>query len=121
MIKLYSPRTEGEAALLKSVLDAARIPYFVHNDYFASLRIGPQIDLLNMKTFMVPDDSRERAQDLILDYLETITANPKPLLLRDKVRVVLEFLIFHWFVPGRMRAPKHWDQLDEDGGRTTTG
>lgn len=53
MVDLYSPRTEGESALLKSVMDYSGIPYYVRNDFFASLRVGPHIDLLNVKTFRI--------------------------------------------------------------------
>jgi hypothetical protein len=113
VIRLYSPRSEGETALLKSILTAAAIPHFVHNDFFGSLRVGPQIDLLNMKTIMVPEESREQAQELILDYLQATLPAPKPTLLRDKVRNVIEFLLFGWFIPGRIPCRKAYNQMIE--------
>ncbi|NOX98018.1 MAG: DUF2007 domain-containing protein [Nitrospirae bacterium] len=34
MINLYSPKNEVELAIIKSILEGANIPYFVHNDHF---------------------------------------------------------------------------------------
>ena len=42
MIKLYSPDTESELAVLKSLFDAEGIHYFVLNDHFGTLRVGPK-------------------------------------------------------------------------------
>ncbi len=112
MFDLYSPRTEGESALLKSIMDYSGIPYYVRNDFFASLRVGPHIDLLNVKTIMVPEECREQAQEFILNYLSTTVPDPFPLLLRDRLRVVLEFFLFGWFVPGKMPGRKYREILE---------
>ena len=53
MIKLYSPRDLAELTLIESILEGENIPYFIHNDHFGSLEVGPQIDMLNMNTLMV--------------------------------------------------------------------
>jgi hypothetical protein len=50
MIKLFSPDTEIDLAILKSLLEAEKIHYYVKNDHFGSLRPGPQIYLFNDKT-----------------------------------------------------------------------
>ena len=93
-------------------MDYSKIPYYVRNDFFASLRIGPHIDLLNAKTFMVPEESREQAQEFILNYLSATMPDPFPLLLRDRLRVVLEFFLFGWFVPGKMPGRKYREILE---------
>ena len=56
MIKLYSPQTEVDLALIRSILESEGIYFFVHNDHFGSLRIGPSIPLYNEKTFMVNEN-----------------------------------------------------------------
>jgi len=117
VIKLYSPRNEGEAALVESILSAAGIPFFVHNEFFGAMRVGPQIDLLNMKTFMVSEESGQEAQELIADYLQTTRPAPRPTLLRDRIRVVIELLLFGWFIPGRMPCRRAYDQLSDDETR----
>jgi hypothetical protein len=45
MKKVYSPQNEVDLSLIRSFLDGAGIRYFVHNDHFGSLRIGPVIEL----------------------------------------------------------------------------
>jgi hypothetical protein len=54
MKKLYKPENEMELCLIKSIFESEGIRYFVLNDYFGSLYIGPQIDLYNARIFMVP-------------------------------------------------------------------
>lgn len=56
MKKFYTPDSEAELAVIKSVLDAEKINYFVHNDNFGSLEVGLRIDLYNVKTIWVRDD-----------------------------------------------------------------
>ena len=50
MIKVYSPNDELEFSMIRGVFDTEGISYFGHNDNFGSMRVGPQIDLLNKKT-----------------------------------------------------------------------
>jgi hypothetical protein len=53
MINLYSPNNEMELAMIKSILDAEDINYFVRNDNFGSMEVGPQIPLLNKKMILL--------------------------------------------------------------------
>src|SRR3989304_4440236 len=100
MLELYSPNNEVELALLKSILDAEGINYFVRNDKFGSLEIGPKIELLNKKMIMVQDDQYEKAKELLKDYLEN--AGEKSMSVEmicpidDYGRIVSEFLLFGW-------------------------
>ncbi len=50
MIKLYSPLSEVDLALIRGILEGDNISFYVHNDHFGSLRIGPAIKLYNAKT-----------------------------------------------------------------------
>ena len=45
MKKLYSPKNDAELAVIRSILDGEGIQYFVHNDHFGTLQVGPPIDL----------------------------------------------------------------------------
>jgi len=117
MIKLYSPENEVQLAILKSLFEAEGILIFVHNDNFGSMRTGMQIELLNQKTIMVNEQDYESAQAVIQNYLgniteteqeqETTTASYSFL---DKVRMVIEGLIFGWVMPGR-----RWREEKEEG------
>jgi len=108
MIELYSPQNEPELALLRSILDAEGIEYFVANDMFGSMEVGLSIRLFNKKTIMVRDDQFERAKELLSDYMENTREKDKVVRskysLFDKVRMVLEFLLFGWVMPGRKRG-----------------
>lgn len=105
MIELYSPRNEVELALIKSILDAEEINYFVRNDKFGSMEIGPQIGSFNTKMIMVQDDQYERARELLADYLDKTENKVEKSEVRyslfDKIRMVFELLLFGWFIPGR--------------------
>lgn len=103
-VELHSPDSEVEALLLKSILDAAGIDYFVKNDTFGSLTIGPQIAHYNRKTFLVAEHQVEEARALIGEFLhKTVPPRPQEYRLWDKLRMVFEVLLFGWFLPGGRR------------------
>lgn len=113
MTELYSPRNESELLVLRSVFDAAGIHYFVKNDLFGSLAVGPQIDHYNRKTLYVAADDLDEARLLVGEFLER-TAEPadqprEPLGLMAVLRMTAELLLFGWFMPGkraRLRSPE---------------
>lgn len=105
MRKLYSPENDAELALIKSILDGENIHYFVHNDHFGSLKVGPKIDLFNSKTIMVSDHQYDLAHDIIRDFASrNIHTDPDERVsysLIDKFRMIVEAILFTWFMPGR--------------------
>jgi hypothetical protein len=105
LIELHSPDSEGELLFLKSLLDEAGIPYYVHNERFGSLLAGPQIAHYNRKTIWVHEGDREEAAALISDFLDRTGVRERPARRsyswREKLRMVGEFLVFGWFLPGR--------------------
>ncbi len=113
---LYSPKNEIELSLIKSILNSEGINYFVRNDNFGSLEVGPHIGLYNAKMIEVQDDQYEQAKELLADYLDK-TQEPmrerwKKYSVFDKIRMAVEFLIFGWVMPGRIKH-KQRDQPDE--------
>jgi hypothetical protein len=104
MIKLYSPRNQAELALIESILEEDNIPYFIHNNHFGSLEIGPLIDIYNKKTIMVEEAYEERAKELLQDFLAATKEDRVPIApysIFDKIRMAFEVLFFGWFIPGR--------------------
>ena len=108
MIKIYSPSNEMELSIIKSILESEAVPFFVHNDNYGSLITGPRIGLLNAKTIFVPEGSEEKARELISEYLRnteketgTNDAERPGYSVADKIRMVIESLIFGWFMPGK--------------------
>jgi hypothetical protein len=114
MIKLYSPQNEVELSFIKSILDGEGIPYFVHNDHYGSLKTGPRIDLLNAKTIMVGEEYFDHAKDLIEDFLQKIKPDSKTTgskySLFDKMRMIIESLLFGWTMPGKKRSRKNTEK-----------
>ena len=116
-IDLYSPQNEIELSLIKSILDSEGISYFIRNDNFGSLEVGPHIGLFNAKMIKVQDDHYERATELLSDYLdktrEEVEEPCKKYSMFDKIRMVIEFLIFGWVMPGKIRhKAKHEEGLN---------
>ncbi len=114
-VNLYSPKNETELSLIRSILDSEEISYFVRNDNFGSLEVGPHIGLYNAKMIQVQDDQYEKAKELLSDYIEK-TSVPiedtfKGYSLFDKIRMAIEFFIFGWVMPGKI---KHKAKDDED-------
>jgi len=114
MVKLYSPKDEIELALIRSILDGESIPYFVHNDSFGSMEIGPRIELFNAKTIMVDEAYRDRARDLIADFLQKTQVEHaeggSSYSGLNWFRTILEFALFGWIVPGRRRRKEKLDE-----------
>jgi hypothetical protein len=107
LVELYASRTEAELLLLRSILDDAGIYFFVKNDVFGSLALGPQIDHYNRKTVYVHASEADEARALLSEFLDkTALGDPAPvedLRLTDVLRMVAELLVFGWFMPGRRR------------------
>jgi len=106
MIKIHVPADELELAMIRGVLDSGGINYLVHNDNFGSMRVGPQIDLLNKKTIMVAAEDAERAKGIITDLFGREIpeeAVEKKYSASQKLRMILEAVIFGWFIPGKKR------------------
>lgn len=107
LVELYASRTEAELLLLRSILDDAGIYFFVKNDVFGSLALGPQIDHYNRKTVYVHASQAGEARALLSEFLDkTALGDPTPvedLRLTDVLRMVAELLVFGWFMPGRKR------------------
>ncbi len=106
MVELYSPEGEPQLAVLKSVLDGAGIRFFVYNDTIGSMLAGPRIAHCNRKQILVAEEDLEEARALLSEFLEKTgsdrTAAPRGAYSTfDKLRMVLEFLLFGWIMPGR--------------------
>lgn len=64
IVALIEPQSEGELALIKSLLDGNDIRYFVHNEHFGSLYPGLSLPF-NRRVVMVDDSDFERAGTLL--------------------------------------------------------
>ena len=102
---LCHPRTSSELAVVESLLTAEKLPYFVHNEHFGGLEIGPSIPLLNERAVLVDDEDFERATALVaappLQAEARERGSSVPVL--SKVRMVLEVLLLGWLLPAQRR------------------
>jgi len=103
MKKLYCPQSEAELAVIRNILEGEKIHFFVHNDHFGTMRTGPPIELFNAKTIMVYKEDFERAYEIISDFQSNVKpeVSKSEYSLKDKIRMVIETLLFSWFIPGK--------------------
>jgi len=113
LIKLYVPENEVELMVVKSLLEAAEIPFYVHNEHFGGLYIGPQIQYFNQRMVMVPPEFESAAREVLSDLIkESGQCDPSSAYpetgrsLWQKVRMVIEVLFFFWTVPGPRKNRK---------------
>jgi hypothetical protein len=99
LVRVFSPQTESEVAVVTAMLQAHDIPVFVHNRNFGSLWPGVQISAYNTQGIMVPEECVSEAVGL-LEVFRAAHADSPVLPWRARVRVVLEALLCGWFVPG---------------------
>ncbi len=102
MIAVHRPQTLIELAMVRSILAANDIPYFVHNGGYASLYPGIQMHLLNVPTIMVPPSAVESAKELLGAYLAEVEDHLRPKLERSPwhiLRMLIEAICCVWFVP----------------------
>jgi hypothetical protein len=102
LVKVAFPESPSELAMVVCLLEANDIPHFVHNAGFGSLYPGPQIALYNNITVMVPSPVADDAIEVLSVLSEPSTTYPSSnTLLMDKIRMVIEAILFGWFIPRR--------------------
>ena len=70
MKKLYVPSDESELAVIRSLLDSADIPYYIRNEYFGSLYIGPSMGSFNSKPIFVHEDYYFEAKQVLSELIK---------------------------------------------------
>lgn len=102
LVRVLSPQSEPEMAVVRSLLEAHDIPVFVHGRHLGSLMPGLQIGNYNSQSIMVPEECVSDALELLADFRrDDSDVTLPPLRWRDRLRVVLEAILFGWLVPGR--------------------
>jgi hypothetical protein len=114
LVRVLSPQSESEIAVVTSLLEAHDIPVFIHGRHFGSLLPGIQIGSYNTQSIMVPEERVTDAMELLAEFRRNDSSAAKPLRGRDRLRVVLEGLLFGWLVPGRRQDKKAAPRQDHD-------
>ena len=97
-----------------SLLEANKIPCFVHGGNFASVLPGLQIGSYNMPTIMVPDSSRQEALELLSVFsapTDTSATEDLPVGFRAKLRVIFEAVLLGWLVTPPPARKDHRDEV----------
>jgi Putative prokaryotic signal transducing protein len=114
LVRVLSPQSESEIAVVTSLLEAHDIPVFIHGRHLGSLLPGLQIGNYNTQSIMVPEERAADALELLSEFRQKDAGTAhSPLPWRDRLRVVLEGILFGWLVPGR-RDDKKPGTRDED-------
>ena len=109
MIKIYSLYDELELSIIRGVFDAEGIHYFILNDHFGSMRVGPQMDLINEKSIMVDPDDVDRAKGIIANLIgrqDPEEEKQTKYSIGQILRMFFEAVLFGWFIPERKRRIK---------------
>ena len=115
LVRVLSPQSEPELAVVRSLLEAHDIPVFVHGRHFGSLLPGMQIGNYNTQSIMVPEERAADALELLAAFRsDPVSASSPPLRWRDRLRVVLEGVLFGWLVPGRHDDKRSIPREDKD-------
>lgn len=110
LVQVARPQTESELAVMQCALDASGIHYFVQGAGFGSLYPGPQISAYNARRILVPDSELSMAMEALAPLLK-----PDPDAVyhwpgfASMLRILGEFLLFGWFVPGKRKQRKSDD------------
>ncbi len=105
LVRVLTPQSEPELAVVRSLLEAHDIPVFVHGRHLGSLLPGLQIGNYNTQSVMVPEERAADARELLADFTRPdSSAAPEPLPWKDRLRVILEGALFGWIVPGKRKS-----------------
>lgn len=104
LVRVFTPQSASEQAVVVAMLEAHEIPTLVHNGHLASLLPGVVINAYNSSSVMVPEECVAAATELLADFRR---ADPPASVcaMRGESTLVLrnlfEFLLGGWFVPHR--------------------
>lgn len=68
LVRVFTPRSESELAVARSLLEAHDIPVYVHGRHFGSLLPGLQIGSRDAQGIMVPEECAADALELLADF-----------------------------------------------------
>ncbi|MCC2596798.1 hypothetical protein LKR43_10645 [Pusillimonas sp. MFBS29] len=70
MIPIYSPKSESEAAVIVSLMQAYEIPFLMQGGAFSSMYPGPVSNSLNEQILLVDEAYADMARQLLEPFLQ---------------------------------------------------
>lgn len=71
MIPIYSPKSESEAAVIVSLMQAYDVPFLMRGGAFSSMYPGPISNSLNAQTLLVDQEHADMARQLLQPFIDT--------------------------------------------------
>ncbi len=78
LVRVLSPQSESEIAVVTSLLEAHDIPVFVHGRHFGSLLPGIEIGSYNTQSIMVPEECVTDALELLSGFRHSDSSKSPP-------------------------------------------
>lgn len=70
MIPIYAPKSESEAAVIVSLMEAYGIRYVMRGGAFSKMYPGPLSNSLNAQMLMVAEEHETLSKELLKEFLE---------------------------------------------------
>jgi len=70
MIPIYSPKSESEAAVIVSLMQAYEIPFLMQGGAFSSMYPGPVSNSLNEQILLVDEAHADTARQLLEPFFQ---------------------------------------------------
>lgn len=77
LVRVLSPQSEPELAVVRSLLEAHGIPVFVHGRHLGSLLPGLQIGGYSTQSVMVPEEYASDALELLAEFRGNDSEDPR--------------------------------------------
>jgi len=117
MITIAHPTDDMELFFIRMALEAEGIPYLVVGDGFGSLYPGAQLPIFNERPVRVNAADAQRAVEVIGEVRKDFDPVSSNLAGGSKLRIVLETVLFGWFVPGGTRRSSSGNGFNSDAGK----
>jgi len=117
LITIAHATDDMELLFIRMALEADGISFLVVGDGFGSLYPGVQVPIFNERPVRVAEADRERAIEVIGEVRKDFDPVSSDLGTSSKLRIVLEALLFAWFVPGGKRRRSSNKSLYSDAGK----
>lgn len=114
MITIAHARDDLELVFIRMALEAEGIPFLIVGDGFGSLYPGVQVPIFNERSVRVESADIERAVEVIDDVRKDFDPVSADLAVESKLRIILETVIFGWFLPGGTRRRSSNKSLNMD-------
>lgn len=76
MTPIYEPRSESEAVIITSMMQAYKIDFVMQGGAFGSMYPGPVSNSLNARILMVRADQADEARQLLASFIQEAGAPP---------------------------------------------